>query len=117
MSPGRRRSSTDNTIMQKPKRLSPTLRRVLLSQFPDMPLKQVVRLFEMGLLKIPKHLRCGAYARSTGQPCKAQAIPGTYRCKNHGGAPKSEQGRQAIIEGQKRRWARWNAERGKGEAP
>jgi len=111
------RSSTDGTNMPKRKRLSPTLRRVLLSQFPDIPLKEAARLFEMGLLRIPKNLRCGAYARSTGQPCKAQAIPGTYRCKNHGGAPKTEQGRQAIIEGQKRRWAKWRAERQQSETP
>ena len=96
--------------MPKRKRLSPTLRRVLLIQFPDMPLKEALRLIEMGILRMPKNLRCGAYARSTGKPCKAQAIPGGYRCKNHGGAPKSETGRQNIIEGQRRRWERWRAE-------
>ena len=95
--------------MAKPKR-TPTFRRVLKEQFPDMPLKTVVRLLELGVLRVPKNLRCGAFARSTGQPCKAKAIHGTWRCKNHGGAPKSEIGRQNIIEGQKRRWARQRAQ-------
>ena len=83
------------------------LRRVVRQVFPDIEMQEALRFLEMGLLRIPKNLRCGAYARSTGQPCKAKAIHGTWRCKNHGGAPKSEQGRQNIIKGQKRRWAKW----------
>jgi hypothetical protein len=86
------------------------LKRVVRQVFPDMEMQEALRYLEMGLLRIPKRLRCGAYARSTGQPCKAQAIPGPYRCKNHGGAPKTEQGRQRIIEGQRRRWAKWREE-------
>ena len=61
-----------------------SLRRVVHQVFPDIEIREALRLLEMGLLRIPKRLRCGAYARSTGQPCKAQAIPGAYRCKNHG---------------------------------
>ena len=94
-------------------KVTPALRRVVREVFPDIEMQEALRFLEMGLLRIPKNLRCGAYARSTGQPCKAQAIPGPFRCKNHGGAPKSDQGRQAIIEGQKRRWAKWRAERGR----
>ena len=44
--------------------------------------------------------RCGAYARSTGLPCEAKAMP-NGRCKNHGGmstGPKTPQGRQAIAQ-------------------
>ena len=29
--------------------------------------------------------RCGAYARTTGQPCQAPAIKGKARCRMHGG--------------------------------
>jgi hypothetical protein len=96
-----------------------SLRRVMREVFPDLEIKEAFRLLEMGLLRIPKRLRCGAYARSTGQPCNAQAIPGAYRCKNHGGAPKSAAGAKAISDAQKRRWAKWRAERGEptmGEA-
>ena len=97
-------------MLTKPK-VTPTLRRVVREVFPDFEMKEALRLLEMGLLRIPKNLRCGAHARSTGKPCKAQAIPGTWRCKNHGGAPKSEIGRRNIIEGQRRRWERWRASR------
>jgi hypothetical protein len=31
-----------------------------------------------------KKVKCGAYARSTGNPCQAKALP-NGRCKNHGG--------------------------------
>jgi hypothetical protein len=36
----------------------------------------------------PPHVpqRCGAKARSTGQPCKRWAAIGSHRCKFHGGA-------------------------------
>lgn len=43
---------------------------------------------------------CGAYARSTGKPCKAGALR-NGRCRNHGGlstGPKSPEGRRAIAE-------------------
>ena len=44
--------------------------------------------------------KCGAYARSTGQPCQAKAMF-NGRCKNHGGmstGPRTPEGRQAIAE-------------------
>jgi hypothetical protein len=43
--------------------------------------------------------RCGAYARSTGQPCKAKALP-NGRCKNHGGmstGPKTPEGKTKAL--------------------
>ena len=43
-------------------------------------------------------LKCGAYARSTGQPCQAKAL-GNGRCGNHGGlstGPTSAIGRKRI---------------------
>lgn len=43
--------------------------------------------------------QCGAYARTTGAPCKAKALP-SGRCKLHGGmstGPKTPEGRQAIA--------------------
>jgi len=44
-------------------------------------------------------LKCGAHARSTGQPCKAKALA-NGRCKNHGGmstGPKTLEGRKAVA--------------------
>ena len=54
----------------------------------------------------PKH-RCGAFARSTGQPCKAKALA-NGRCKNHGGmstGPKTVEGRQAVAQATSQRMA------------
>ena len=48
---------------------------------------------------------CGAYARSTGNPCQAKALP-NGRCKNHGGmstGPKTPKGRKAIAEATRQR--------------
>jgi len=50
---------------------------------------------------------CEAYARSTGQTCKAKALA-NGRCKNHGGlstGPKTPAGRQAIAEATRQRMA------------
>lgn len=57
--------------------------------------------------------KCGAYARSTGSPCKAQALP-NGRCKNHGGmstGPKTPKGRKAIAEASRQRMASGQQER------
>ena len=43
--------------------------------------------------------RCGAFARSTGQPCKAKALA-NGRCKNHGGmstGPKTVEGKARAL--------------------
>ena len=43
-------------------------------------------------------LRCGAHARTTGEPCKAKAME-NGRCRNHGGmstGAKTEEGKAAI---------------------
>ena len=51
--------------------------------------------------------KCGAYARTTGNPCKAKALP-NGRCKNHGGmstGPKTPEARQAIAEATRQRMA------------
>lgn len=48
--------------------------------------------------KAPPQL-CGAKTRS-GEPCKAKAMPGKRRCKNHGGmstGPKTPEGRARIA--------------------
>ena len=52
-------------------------------------------------------IKCGAYARSTGQPCQAKALT-NGRCKNHGGkstGPKTLEGRQAIAQATRQRMA------------
>ena len=44
-------------------------------------------------------VRCGAYARSTGSPCKAQALA-NGRCRNHGGmstGPKTTEGKAKAL--------------------
>lgn len=55
-----------------------------------------------------RNCRCGAKTR-TGTPCRRRALI-NGRCRNHGGCstgPKSPEGREAIAEGQRRRWQVW----------
>jgi len=57
--------------------------------------------------------RCGAYARTTGNSCKAKAMT-NGRCKNHGGmstGPKTPEGRRAIAESTRQRMASGQQER------
>ena len=59
---------------------------------------------------MPKCLQppCGAKTRS-GTPCRRRSFA-NGRCRNHGGlssGPKSSEGRQRIVEAQKRRWEHW----------
>ncbi len=52
-------------------------------------------------------VKCGAYARSTGQPCQAKALA-NGRCRNHGGlstGPRTEAGRKRIGEAARSRLA------------
>ena len=52
-----------------------------------------------------RKIKCGAYARSTGNPCQAKALT-NGRCKNHGGmstGPKTPEGRQAIAQATRQR--------------
>jgi hypothetical protein len=52
-----------------------------------------------------KKIKCEAYARTTGNPCKAKAMT-NGRCKNHGGmstGPKTPAGRQAISQATRKR--------------
>ena len=49
---------------------------------------------------------CQAYARSTGEPCKAKAMR-NGRCRNHGGlssGPKTPEGRAAVRKASKERY-------------
>jgi hypothetical protein len=60
-----------------------------------------------------KKVKCGAYARSTGNPCQAKAL-NNGRCKNHGGmstGPKTAEGRQAIAEATRQRMESGQQER------
>lgn len=52
-------------------------------------------------------IKCGAYARSTGNPCQGKALV-NGRCKNHGGmstGPKTQEGRKAIADASRQRMA------------
>lgn len=95
--------------------VTPAFRRLLKREFPDFDFKTALRLMRMGLLRLPKHARCGAWAKSRKRPCQAQALRnGTGRCRVHGGCSsgcRTEAGRQRIAEAQKRRWAKWRLER------
>ena len=54
-----------------------------------------------------RKILCGAYARSTGNPCQAGALR-NGRCRNHGGlstGPTSEAGRKRIGEAARTRLA------------
>ena len=60
-----------------------------------------------------QRIKGGAYARSTGTPCQAKALP-NGRCKNHGGlstGPKTLEGRQAIARATRQRMASGQQER------
>jgi hypothetical protein len=50
---------------------------------------------------------CGAYARSTGESCKATALS-NGRCKNHGGlstGPTTKAGKLSVAEATRKRMA------------
>jgi len=57
--------------------------------------------------------KCGAHARSTGNPCQAKALA-NGRCKNHGGmstGPTSFAGKLAVAEATSKRMASGQRER------
>ncbi len=95
------------------RKLNPAFKRLLAREFPDWEFDEVVKLLDMGLLRL-KRVRCAAHSRSPRRPCAAQALflsEGTSGlCRNHGGIPKSEAGRKAISDAQKRRWNKWREE-------
>ena len=60
-----------------------------------------------------KKQTCEAYARSTGQTCKAKALA-NGRCKNHGGlstGPRTIEGKKAIAQATAKRMASGQRER------
>lgn len=57
--------------------------------------------------RMRQKIKCGAYARSTGNPCQAKALA-NGRCKNHGGlstGPKTPKGLKAIAQATRQRMA------------
>ena len=49
--------------------------------------------------KRKREAKCGAFARSTGKPCKRKALS-NGRCKNHGGmstGPKTQEGKARAL--------------------
>ena len=63
-----------------------------------------------------RRVPCGALTRK-GTPCRALSEPGRRRCRFHGGrstGPRTAEGKARIAEAQRRRWARWRAERKAG---
>ena len=60
--------------------------------------------------------RCGAYARSTGRPCRAPGNGRGGRCKLHGGmstGPRAAEGLKRLEEAVKARWRAWCASQGR----
>ena len=95
-----------------PKRkLNPAFKRLLAREFPDLELNEVIKLLEMGLLRL-KRVRCAAHSRKPRRPCAAMALSNGL-CRNHGGLSTrpSEEGRKRISEYQKARWTKWREER------
>ena len=60
-----------------------------------------------------RYRKCGAKTRK-GSPCQRRPHGWKQRCPLHGGlstGPRTTDGRQRIAEAQRRRWARWRAEK------
>ena len=58
---------------------------------------------------------CGAYARSTGNPCQGKALR-NGRCRNHGGkstGPRTEAGKMAVGEATRQRMASGQGDKAK----
>lgn len=65
-----------------------------------------------------RRVRCNAKTRKN-TPCRCKSEPGKRRCKFHGGmstGARTPEGLERIREAQRRRWARWRAERAEDEA-
>ena len=62
-----------------------------------------------------RKIKCGAYARSTGNPCQGKALR-NGRCRNHGGystGPRTEAGRRAVGEATRQRMASGQGDKAK----
>ena len=65
-------------------------------------------LINAKVIKMKSKEKCGAHARSTGNPCNAKALP-NGRCKLHGGlasGQRTQEGRQAISVATKARMSK-----------
>jgi hypothetical protein len=93
------------------RKLNPAFKRLLEREFPDLELDEIVKLLNIGLLRL-KRVRCAAWSRNPRRPCAAQALANGL-CRNHGGLSTrpSEEGRKRISDFQKARWAKWREER------
>lgn len=57
---------------------------------------------------------CGAFARSTGKPCRAPGVGRGGRCRRHGGAstgPRTAEGVARLQAAVRERWRNWRAAR------
>ena len=62
-----------------------------------------------------RKIKCGAHARSTGNPCQGKALR-NGRCRNHGGnstGPKTEAGKMAVGEATRQRMASGQGDKAK----
>jgi hypothetical protein len=57
---------------------------------------------------------CGAYARTTGLPCRAKLLLAGGRCRLHGGmstGPRTSLGKERAIQALRKGWTRWDLRR------
>ena len=97
-------------------RVLPSLRPVELPTVLNLPVQKQDQLaygarssreISPSRRSMKKNIKCGAHARSTGQPCQAKALA-NGRCNLHGGAstgPRTPEGRAAVAEATRQRMA------------
>ncbi|MHC4550302.1 MAG: HGGxSTG domain-containing protein [Planctomycetota bacterium] len=93
-------------------------------ELPERARTGGARVRDLRLTPKSERPRCGAKTRR-GTPCQAPAAwdkvrdqPRNGRCRLHGGlstGARTPAGRARLAAAQRRRWARWRAERARGE--
>lgn len=86
--------------------LSPAERERAAEDFRPGILRALKRELKQDRQRVP----CGAYCRTTGNPCRALSVPGKRRCRLHGGlstGPKTAAGKARCAA------ARWPARPGR----
>lgn len=95
----------------RPSALDALLEEAITHELSSMQEKEAQRRARLRVI-------CGAKTTRKGTPCRNMSEPGRKRCKFHGGrstGPKTAEGRERIAEAQRRRWARWQESRERGE--
>jgi|RhiMethySRZTD1v2_1073278.scaffolds.fasta_scaffold2492234_1 hypothetical protein len=59
-------------------KVTPVFRKLIRREFPDLDFKTALRLMRMGLIRLQKHARCGAWAKSRGSTVSSPGAPERY---------------------------------------